>query len=77
MWRRSISLLLPVLVLCLVAPQLVLCESGEGGEVEGGSSQQSPLVMVSILARNTAHTLPNVLGSLEHMDYPKHRMKIW
>lgn len=52
--------------------------SASGGEGEGGrGAQQAPLVMVGILARNTAHTLPNFLGYLENMDYPKHRMKIW
>ncbi len=36
-----------------------------------------PLVMVAVLARNAAHSLPNSLGYLEGLDYPKHRMSIW
>lgn len=39
--------------------------------------QDDPLVMVGILARNTAHTLPNFLGYFENLDYPKHRMSVW
>ena len=43
----------------------------------GGLEDEAPLVMVGILARNTAHTLPNFLGYLERLDYPKHRMAVW
>ena len=72
------------LLICTILLTLrLVCSLDEASEAsrarreEGGNSQQDPLVMVGVLARNTAHTLPNFLGYLENMDYPKHRMKIW
>ncbi|XP_055516084.1 procollagen galactosyltransferase 1 isoform X1 [Leucoraja erinacea] len=43
----------------------------------GESPLQSPTVLVAIIARNTAHTLPYYLGALERLDYPKDRISIW
>ncbi|XP_006048714.2 procollagen galactosyltransferase 2 [Bubalus bubalis] len=41
------------------------------------SPLQRPTVLVVVLARNAAHTLPHFLGCLERLDYPKSRMAIW
>lgn len=41
------------------------------------SPLQKPTVLVAVLARNAAHTLPHFLGCLERLDYPKSRMAIW
>lgn len=41
------------------------------------SALQRPTVLVALLARNAAHTLPPFLGCLERLDYPKSRMAIW
>lgn len=45
------------------------------------STQESilkePTVLISIIARNSAHLLPNWLGYLENLDYPKKRISIW
>ncbi|XP_012584375.1 PREDICTED: procollagen galactosyltransferase 2 [Condylura cristata] len=41
------------------------------------SPLQRPTVLVALLARNAAHTLPHFLGCLERLDYPKSRMAIW
>ncbi|XP_031291463.1 procollagen galactosyltransferase 2 isoform X1 [Camelus dromedarius] len=41
------------------------------------SPLQRPTVLVVVLARNAAHTLPHFLGCLERLDYPKDRMAIW
>ena len=50
----------------------------EGSRLGGdGTGEQDPLVVVGILARNAAHILPNFLGYLENLDYPKHRMSLW
>ncbi|KAK2144058.1 hypothetical protein LSH36_790g01064 [Paralvinella palmiformis] len=34
-------------------------------------------VMVALLVRNKAHTLPYFLNYLERLDYPKDRMALW
>ena len=60
-----------VLILSLVAGLVAFSSAAVDKE------QEMPLVMVGILARNTAHTLPNFLGYLENLDYPKSRMVIW
>lgn len=52
-------------------------EDGEELVAFPESPLQSPTVLVAILARNAAHTLPHFLGCLERLDYPKSRMAIW
>lgn len=53
-------------------------EDDEGEAVVFSESPlQRPTVMVAVLARNAAHTLPHFLGCLERLDYPKSRMAIW
>ncbi|KAG2461660.1 GT252 galactosyltransferase, partial [Polypterus senegalus] len=41
------------------------------------SPLQKPTVMIAILARNSAHSLPLYLGCIERLDYPKERLAIW
>lgn len=36
-----------------------------------------PTVVVAVLVRNKAHTLPWFLGQLELLDYPKDRITLW
>ncbi|NXE62098.1 GT252 galactosyltransferase, partial [Calcarius ornatus] len=36
-----------------------------------------PTVLLAILARNAAHTLPHVLGCIERLSYPKSRIALW
>lgn len=37
----------------------------------------SPRVVIALLCRNSAHSLPLVLGALEQLDYPKDRIALW
>ncbi|KAJ7993017.1 hypothetical protein DPEC_G00268080 [Dallia pectoralis] len=41
------------------------------------SSLLMPKVMIAILARNAAHSLPHYLGCIDKLDYPKERIAIW
>ncbi|XP_043914578.1 probable inactive glycosyltransferase 25 family member 3 [Protopterus annectens] len=41
------------------------------------SELQPPTVVIAIIARNAAHSLPYYLGSLERLDYPKNRISFW
>ncbi|KAJ8260546.1 hypothetical protein COCON_G00162690 [Conger conger] len=41
------------------------------------SKVQPPTVVIAIIARNAAHSLPYYLGALERLDYPKNRISIW
>jgi collagen beta-1,O-galactosyltransferase len=34
-------------------------------------------VVIALLVRNKAHTLPYFLTLLERLDYPKHRISLW
>ena len=36
-----------------------------------------PTVLLAVIARNAEHLLPNWLGYIELLDYPKNRMSIW
>ncbi|KYQ48787.1 Glycosyltransferase 25 family member [Trachymyrmex zeteki] len=38
---------------------------------------KEPTVLISVLVRNKAHTLPYFLSLLEHQDYPKKRISFW
>lgn len=41
------------------------------------SKMQPPTVVIAIIARNAAHSLPYYLGSLERLNYPKDRISVW
>lgn len=41
------------------------------------SKMQPPTVVIAILARNSAHSLPYYLGALERLHYPKDRISVW
>uniref|UniRef100_A0A8C8A6T5 Collagen beta(1-O)galactosyltransferase 2b n=1 Tax=Oryzias sinensis TaxID=183150 RepID=A0A8C8A6T5_9TELE len=41
------------------------------------SPLQKPKVMIAILARNAAHSLPYYLGCIDRLEYPKDRIAIW
>ena len=48
-----------------------------GPQLQDASREEVPLVMIGILARNAAHNLPNFLGYLDNLDYPKDRVSVW
>ncbi|KAM7053793.1 procollagen galactosyltransferase 2 isoform 2-T3 [Molossus nigricans] len=52
-------------------------EDDDQARVFPESPLQRPTVLVAVLARNAAHTLPHFLGCLERLDYPKSRVAIW
>lgn len=37
----------------------------------------APRVLVSLVCRNSAHSLPHVLGAIDRLNYPKDRMALW
>ncbi|XP_059840822.1 procollagen galactosyltransferase 2-like [Hypanus sabinus] len=41
------------------------------------SALQRPKVLLAIIARNAAHTLPHYLGCIDRLDYPKDRIALW
>lgn len=41
------------------------------------SEVKEPSVFLAIIARNAAHLLPNWLGYIENLDYPKNRISVW
>ena len=38
---------------------------------------REPTVMIAILVRNKAHTLPWFMYYLQNLDYPKQRIRLW
>ncbi|XP_068096230.1 procollagen galactosyltransferase 2 isoform X2 [Hyperolius riggenbachi] len=59
----------------------LLCVSGEELTIEETilpeSSVRKPSVLIAIIARNSAHTLPYFLDCIDKLDYPKNRIAIW
>ncbi|XP_045464720.1 glycosyltransferase 25 family member isoform X1 [Harmonia axyridis] len=41
------------------------------------AENKRPTILISILARNKAHTLPYFLSYLENLNYPKDRLSLW
>ncbi|XP_046391717.1 glycosyltransferase 25 family member-like [Ischnura elegans] len=59
---------------------ILLCGFSRPGESEvvvSPNKLRLPSVVIAILARNKAHTLPFFLTSLENLDYPKNRISLW
>lgn len=42
-----------------------------------GNDFKKPSVLIAILVRNKAHTLPYFLTFLEQLNYPKPRIHLW
>uniref|UniRef100_A0A674NT14 Collagen beta(1-O)galactosyltransferase 2b n=1 Tax=Takifugu rubripes TaxID=31033 RepID=A0A674NT14_TAKRU len=45
--------------------------------IKSESALLKPKVMIAIVARNAAHSLPHYLGCIEKLEYPKERIAIW
>lgn len=57
----------PLLLLLLLGPRLPAT----------GLAEPPPAVVLAVLARNAAHSLPHYLGALERLDYPRARLTLW
>lgn len=42
-----------------------------------GEDLKKPTILITILVRNKAHTLPYFLTFLEQLIYPKERIRLW
>ncbi|XP_029474376.1 procollagen galactosyltransferase 2 [Rhinatrema bivittatum] len=63
-------------LLCVCASALLAAARAEQ-EAAPEPPLQKPTVLLAILARNAAHTLPYFLDCLDQLDYPKSRLAIW
>jgi len=41
------------------------------------SALLAPRVLLALVCRNSAHSLPQVLGAIDRLNYPKDRMGVW
>ncbi|XP_077308782.1 procollagen galactosyltransferase 2 [Lithobates pipiens] len=59
----------------------ISCATGEelniDEEIVAESPLQKPSVLIAIIARNAAHTMPYFLDCIDKLDYPKNRIAIW
>lgn len=60
-----------VLFVCLVH------ELAVGEDVHRHDGSKWPTVVVALIARNKAHTLPHFLSLFQQLDYPKERIALW
>ncbi|MEE6509026.1 hypothetical protein FKM82_023878 [Ascaphus truei] len=73
----------PHWLLLLLLPLYFTALRGQGVAVTPGeeilpeSPVQKPSVLIAIVARNSAHTLPYFLDCIDKLDYPKGRIAIW
>ncbi|OCT83095.1 hypothetical protein XELAEV_18025634mg [Xenopus laevis] len=69
----TLLLLLPCLTnIYVIAEELNIEEA-----ILPESSLQKPRVLIAIIARNAAHTLPYFMDCIDKLDYPKSRLAIW
>ena len=54
----------------------VLCKTSGEADSSDVINKESTVV-IAILVRNKAHTLPYFLTLLERLDYPKDRISLW
>ena len=78
----GVGLLLWALVAALVpgdaaSELLAVGQRQQDPPVKAESALLKPKVMIAILARNAAHSLPHYLGCIDRLDYPKERIAIW
>jgi collagen beta-1,O-galactosyltransferase len=68
-------------VVCIVVKWLYImlfmfiCEMTNGDTYH--TINKDSTVVIAILVRNKAHTLPYFLTLLERLDYPKDRISLW
>ncbi|KAK0140483.1 Procollagen galactosyltransferase 2 [Merluccius polli] len=69
------------LLAALAEPATPLAEPATLVQDAAAARPESPLlrpkVMIAVLARNAAHSLPYYLGCIDRLDYPKERIAIW
>ncbi|BES98199.1 glycosyltransferase 25 family [Nesidiocoris tenuis] len=53
------------------------CHLNSAISSDASDQKKSETVLISILVRNKAHTLPYFLTYLEKLDYPKDRISLW
>ncbi|XP_029913296.1 procollagen galactosyltransferase 1 [Myripristis murdjan] len=72
------SLSLPAALLLTL---LSCCRPSQGYFAEERWSPESPLlaprVLLALICRNTEHSLPYFLGTIERLNYPKDRVALW
>ncbi|XP_051776506.1 procollagen galactosyltransferase 1-like [Erpetoichthys calabaricus] len=73
--ERLVLVLSPLLLLVLYAPPSRCYFPEERWSPE--SPLLAPRVVIALLCRNSAHSLPHVLGALDRLDYPKERTALW
>lgn len=73
-------------VACILASVLVICvqgcknlnsEAGSDQSEAAAASEAIKTVMIVLLVRNKAHTLPHFLAMLDGLEYPKERLRLW
>jgi len=52
-------------------------QASENAKIADRQWMREPTVMVAVLVRNKAHTLPWFLQYLQNIDYPKQRIRLW
>ncbi|XP_052854466.1 glycosyltransferase 25 family member [Drosophila gunungcola] len=57
----------------LLLASVLVCIAGQDEE----DYQEPPTVLIALLVRNKAHTLPMFLSYLDQQDYPKQRIAFW
>lgn len=75
MFARAYRPAVPLLLL------LSWCRPSRGYFAEERWNPETPLLpprlLLALICRNSEHSLPYFLGTIERLDYPKDRMALW
>ncbi|XP_072176580.1 procollagen galactosyltransferase 2-like [Diadema setosum] len=65
-----------IIAFCFVQAAFVWTED-TAAQPEADTARKKPTILIPILARNKAHSLPYFFGYLETLNYPKDRISLW
>lgn len=76
MMSINLILLIAITTICF---EPFNCDSNLGQDVtsDGSILKKDPSILIVILIRNKAHTLPYFFSYLENQDYAKDRISLW
>lgn len=75
----AVALFQTLILVCYLITNVIISSNSfeNDGTYQEAKYFKNSTVVIAILVRNKAHTLPYFLSCLERLDYPKDRIILW